>query len=751
MVDFSASATQSEQVSNNVVPQEGVAAPSIALEGIMGLADQVFGMVEDKKQAENERFVADFLTEQVAVNEALQQGSIKTRDQARTILRRNFVSAINTAPGLRSDLVKAHNDALGLFGNQAEIFQGSDEERRIERDRNSLVDNNFLSPVHTEEEYLIASANVRSATMAAEQLKQTTDAIDLRLKQNTLASSERTRLEQERTDAGREFVRRTSQVEFTRMQNSLENILATDVSDTEKVNAINDWFNGFLSSGTELNLDLGSTEFSAYIKPFEMLRDTYIDRATGVLSDEELKRRNERILETSRAIALADPEVAKLATASSLFRQETILELLLKNDQAFNTVARFMAGGDTEGPGESPFVNGSLNETALKNYGRAIAEGLKSSDEEVSEESQRRLINMLNDISVYEGVLRNDARTGKALVEFMSSTEFLDAVTSGEAGLELEAASQVIEDHYSSEVWGALQREFQESDVRVIVPKTRRSRNPQTEQVPTTNIIETETVPGGMRFVNNLERGDVGFAEAQRKTRQLNKNVAPLVNSMIRAGAHLQGRDDYNKVWEESAEAFLSTQNNVAGGDEDDDLEIDDFLFPSLTNTSIENIPQEVREDKEFINSVESLSQELEVDSKVLLAIMDFETGGEFSPSTKNKVGSGATGLIQFMPDTARELGTTTEALSKMNRGEQMNYVRSYFMRYADKLRGGNASDFYMAVLFPRAMDRDGSYVLFRRGTKAYSQNRGLDTNGDGTVTKAEAASKVVNLIGKYE
>ena len=60
-----------------------------------------------------------------------------------------------------------------------------------------------------------------------------------------------------------------------------------------------------------------------------------------------------------------------------------------------------------------------------------------------------------------------------------------------------------------------------------------------------------------------------------------------------------------------------------------------------------------------------------------MYAVMSFETGGSFSPGQKNQAGSGATGLIQFMPNTAKGLGTTTEELSKMNRAQQISMLRN--------------------------------------------------------------------------
>ena len=53
-----------------------------------------------------------------------------------------------------------------------------------------------------------------------------------------------------------------------------------------------------------------------------------------------------------------------------------------------------------------------------------------------------------------------------------------------------------------------------------------------------------------------------------------------------------------------------------------------------------------------FINKVILISQKLDIDPNWLMAVMNLETGGTFSPSIQNK-STGATGLIQFIPSTA--------------------------------------------------------------------------------------------------
>ena len=133
------------------------------------------------------------------------------------------------------------------------------------------------------------------------------------------------------------------------------------------------------------------------------------------------------------------------------------------------------------------------------------------------------------------------------------------------------------------------------------------------------------------------------------------------------------------------------------------------------------------------------------------MAAMAFESGETFSPSVKNSAGSGAVGLIQFMPQTAIALDTTTENLAKMSAVAQLDYVREYFLPYKGKL--STLADVYMVILWPAAIGKPDAYVLFSKADtkhpKRYLQNKGLDKNHDGAVSKSEAASAVQAKLKK--
>lgn len=161
---------------------------------------------------------------------------------------------------------------------------------------------------------------------------------------------------------------------------------------------------------------------------------------------------------------------------------------------------------------------------------------------------------------------------------------------------------------------------------------------------------------------------------------------------------------------------------------------------PQMPEGITYDLPEDVQGDTEFLSAVDNTANMLGVTSDQLLAVMDFETIGSFDPAEKSGTSS-ATGLIQFIESTAGDLGTTTEELAKMTRTEQMFYVNRYLSRFQGRIK--NTGDIYMAVHWPRAVGKNDSYVMYRRGSDNYSANQSLDTNNDGTVTRGEALQRL--------
>jgi hypothetical protein len=177
--------------------------------------------------------------------------------------------------------------------------------------------------------------------------------------------------------------------------------------------------------------------------------------------------------------------------------------------------------------------------------------------------------------------------------------------------------------------------------------------------------------------------------------------------------------------------------------------------FPASTPTF--RLPDEVAQDTDFLNATARVVSNLQsagaqISQDDLFRIIEFETNGSWSPSVRPVRADGtrissATGLIQFLESTAQGLGTSTEALAQMTRAEQMAYVQRYLEPYAGRIR--NFGDLYMAIHWPAGVGQSDDYVMYREGSREYTANRGLDANGDGTVTRGETMAVIEQRVGR--
>ena len=173
-------------------------------------------------------------------------------------------------------------------------------------------------------------------------------------------------------------------------------------------------------------------------------------------------------------------------------------------------------------------------------------------------------------------------------------------------------------------------------------------------------------------------------------------------------------------------------------------------LFSS-SNISVQNNSSSARETElklnntygpKFLEKTKQIAKRLNCDYKDLLGLMNSESGINSKAGNPN---GGATGLIQFMPSTAKKLGTTTTALKNMSPIEQLDYVEKYLIQAkaaagfssSDKISAG---DLYALTFLPGRANRE---VLTSQGENFYAQNSGLDANKDGKITKTELGQRV--------
>ncbi|MDR3169161.1 MAG: transglycosylase SLT domain-containing protein [Candidatus Peribacteria bacterium] len=148
-----------------------------------------------------------------------------------------------------------------------------------------------------------------------------------------------------------------------------------------------------------------------------------------------------------------------------------------------------------------------------------------------------------------------------------------------------------------------------------------------------------------------------------------------------------------------------------------------------------DQIPGTDIEKQAFKTKVEEVSTYLGINPNRLMEVMKLESG--FNHKAVNKV-SNATGLIQFMPKTAKGLGTTVEALKEMTAVQQLAYVQKYYERGKGQFK--SFAELRLFTFFPAALAHTGNpeYVFEAPGLSAQAiaaQNPGIDMDKDGKIT----------------
>jgi hypothetical protein len=167
---------------------------------------------------------------------------------------------------------------------------------------------------------------------------------------------------------------------------------------------------------------------------------------------------------------------------------------------------------------------------------------------------------------------------------------------------------------------------------------------------------------------------------------------------------------------------------------------------------SRQNLIKILRDQPSFWIELQAIAKRLKTEPAWLLNVMASES--LLNPAARNGLpGQTATGLLQFIEDTARGLGTTTEAIRRMSPVEQLGLVDKYLTPFRGRLN--SLADVYSAVF--RGFIADGGDAIVvaplnnsNKERRIYSLNKWLDFNGDGKITKGELTLAAFS-IGRFQ
>jgi Transglycosylase SLT domain len=160
------------------------------------------------------------------------------------------------------------------------------------------------------------------------------------------------------------------------------------------------------------------------------------------------------------------------------------------------------------------------------------------------------------------------------------------------------------------------------------------------------------------------------------------------------------------------------------------------------------NLEAILRSQPEFWREIHAVAARLGTDPAWLLNVLAYES--LFDPAARNPLpGQTASGLLQIIEETARSLGTTTNAIRRMSPLEQLRLVERYLTPFRGRL--DSLADVYLAVFRGVVIEGGDEVVIVDSGKepRLYDLNTSLDLNKDKRITKGELGLAALS-VGRF-
>lgn len=575
--NFGPDATALPDIPSAQTPKEGVVKEPALLKGLTNIFDAATNVAKSKQK----NVVSEFTKKQLLLAEGYAQGKYKSREYVQTLFRQNLISYMDANPGIDpNDFIKAQAGITGLTGGAKIVADGTEAEQRFNKEVDDAIGAGILNTDATVDEQKAAVNTIRVTKAAAAEIEIRMKTLELQAKDMSLSEAVRKRAEEDLSKAAFNQAVNLVPLQTTQMQNMFDNILKSNDSEVDKINAMNDLFINFQNDAATKLIHLKSDDRNALLVPFKNMFDVYLERASGGLTDAQAVRKIDRIKREQEMVLRLDPISGNALRMSELYGQGYLMDTIgaTADVRVIEHLAKIMSGVES-GEGTNPYTTDPAERKALHDMALSAAAGALSNDEALRTESVKVLKQTLSDVEDFENKLKKNKKAGQEIVSIMASQTFFKALQANpELNDNVDAARAALENQYSTNVWELMADQFLEN--QIINPSgypegtAEQDKKPfaynKAYGTPTPESVGYRSISSGMEFFAL----DPTNTLAVSKARELNKKLKPIINVTLQAQAHLEGNQDYKGVWERVAPELLG---KAGTGNQEGDLTADDF------------------------------------------------------------------------------------------------------------------------------------------------------------------------------
>ena len=176
---------------------------------------------------------------------------------------------------------------------------------------------------------------------------------------------------------------------------------------------------------------------------------------------------------------------------------------------------------------------------------------------------------------------------------------------------------------------------------------------------------------------------------------------------------------------------------------------LDDIKTTVVKQEVLYNVKKDIIEavnklpDKEsFLVELNTIANELGVDPSLIL--IKFFIESKIDPTIQNE-DTGAAGIFQIMWFNLPP-GMTLKQFTELSATEQLHWYRKYITPYKRYLKNAEIEDLYLLGLYP-AKVKNPTEIIFVSPSEKYKQNKGLDYNKDGKITRTDIRRKIIGWL----
>lgn len=536
-------------------------------------ASTTVSYLENKRKQEKEDFinsaVSEFATNQLKLADAVDQGVMGSQE-ARMRMRKNYTEAIANNPALAGELAKAQKDIVKNTGFGKIVEEGTEQEQiQVAAEKEATLAG-WIKP-HQDR------AGREMATQAYLQFKRSQDMLaqeQARVSLETAKINQGTALynrqssriglmQKERAERSRVALGSVADAYNFKFSQDLSEIKArvdrNELSREDAMLLADQQFAILQQATASIGADAGGDYISNLTAPMKTRYENMRKFLSGEMSAQVLENQNEITLGLQKANLLGDPEVAKVVATSNLLPNastsllpaldKAVVGIMTKQSNPQGKNADLMPDDDEGKRQVGAYLSILKDNMKGATAGTLVNKGVAEAEIDVN------LANVLKSVDAYSMTVENPAEYNQ-IVDFLASPEF-GKYTTVRGGIPADAAhnaKQVLQQQYEQQVLPLLRQKYE--DVKVGgtgVNPGPRGGGAQFESAA--NIIKPLFTGSGVSFVVNPEFTKNTRARLEAQT--LNKEVAPILNRLIRMSAHLGGTQDYKAVYEQNyAEIF---------------------------------------------------------------------------------------------------------------------------------------------------------------------------------------------------